>query len=122
METKAGPRAGARAPRTVAECVESPAHAGSLEGACRVGEAERGGRVVRIGVWRDGLGMRVRFRASTCASLIAYAEVGCSALEAGAVPDAADLRAALRGVHPAHEERAELVADAIRAALAEESP
>jgi hypothetical protein len=122
METRARRRSAPRAPRTVAECVEAPAHAGSLEGAPRIGEAARDGRLVRIGVWGDGPGIRARFRSSTCASLIAYAEVGCSALEAGAVPDASDLRAALRGVHPAHEERAELVADAIRAALAEESP
>jgi hypothetical protein len=106
--------------RTVAQCLADPAHAGPLEGALRVGEGARDGRVVRIGLWRDGAGVRARFRATSCASLIAYAEVACAALEAGAVPDAPALRAAVGGVHPAHEERADIVAAAVRAALAEE--
>jgi hypothetical protein len=118
-----GPHAGAQPQRrTVAECLDDPAHAGPLEGALRIGEGARAGRLVRIGLWRHGTGLRARFRATSCASLIAYAEVACAALEAGAVPDAPMLRAALRGVHPAHEERADIVAAAVRAALTEERP
>jgi hypothetical protein len=106
--------------RTVADCVAAPAHAGPLDGARRVGEA-RGAesRIVRVGVFADG---RVRFRATTCASLIAYAEIACEALEAGVALDAAGLQARLAGVHPSHLERAALVAAAIRAALAPEDP
>ena len=78
--------------------------------------------MVRLGVFADG---RARFRASACASLIAYAEVACEALEAG-VPaarlDAPALRARVAGVHPAHLERAALVAAAIRAAFTPEEP
>jgi hypothetical protein len=105
----------------VAECVDDPAHAGALDGAARVGEAARDGRVVRIGLFGSGPARRARFRASSCASLIAYAEVACRAIEAGRVPDASALRALVRGVHPVHHDRAELVADAVRAALGEES-
>lgn len=122
MQSGVEKRRATLAPRAVADWVSDPAHAGSLEGAARVGEAARDRRVVRVGVWRDGAGVRARFRASTCASLIAYAEVACAALEAGAAADVASLRAAVRGVHPAHEERAEIVAAAVAAALAEESP
>lgn len=108
--------------RTVVECLESPAHAASLEGASRVGEVAEEGRIVRIGVWRRGAVVRARFGASTCASLIAYAQVACEALEAGERPDAAALRALVLGVHPHHHRRADLVAAAVRAALAPESP
>jgi hypothetical protein len=106
--------------RTVAECVEAPAHAGALDGAERVGEAASDGRVVRVGVWRDGPVLRARFRASACASLIAYAESACEALEAGARPDADALRALVVGVHPGHLDRADVVAAAVRAALTPE--
>jgi len=106
--------------RTVAECVDAPAHAGALDGAARIGEAASDGRIVRVGVWRDGGGVRARFRASACASLIAYAEAACEAVEAGARPDAGALRALVAGVHPRHLDRADLVAAAVRAALAEE--
>lgn len=111
--------------RSVAECVDGAAHAGPLDGASRIGEAVAGGRLVRIGVWEGGRRPRARFRATTCASLIAYAEVACEALEAGVASsslDPAALRARVRGVHPSHLERAALVAAAIRAAFAEESP
>jgi NifU-like protein involved in Fe-S cluster formation len=106
--------------RTVAECVDAPAHAGPLEGAPRVGEAAAEGRVVRVGVWREGAAVRARFRASACASLIAYAEIACEALEAGAHPDADALRALVLGVHPRHLDRADLVAAAVGAALVQE--
>jgi hypothetical protein len=104
--------------RSVAECVESPAHAGELGGAAQLGEAAGDGRLVRIGLFPDG---RARFRATTCASLIAYAEVACQAIEAGFPParlDAEALRGLVVGVHPQHLERAALVAEAIRTALA----
>jgi hypothetical protein len=103
--------------RSVFECVAAPTHAGSLAGARRVGEARgEGGRIVRVGLFADGT---VRFRATSCASLIAYAEVACEALEAGvaaAALDAPALRARVAGVHPSHLERAALVAAAVRAA------
>lgn len=108
--------------RTVAECVDAPAHAGALEGAQRIGEAAAGGRVVRIGIWSPRGDVRARFRASACASLIAYAEAACAALEAGAPADAGSLRALVAGVHPSHRDRADLVAAAVRAALAQEQP
>jgi hypothetical protein len=109
--------------RSVADCVDLPLHSGPLDGAARVGEAAADGRVVRIGVWRERGALRARYRASTCASLIAYAEVACEALEAGVRPaalDAAALRQRVSGVHPVHRERAALVAAALRAAFQEE--
>jgi hypothetical protein len=106
--------------RTVAECVDVPAHSGSLAGAERVGEAAEDGRIVRIGVWSRGGEVRARYRASTCASLIAFAEVACAAIEAGAPADACTLRSLVRGVHPLHRHRADLVAAAVRAALTPE--
>ncbi len=108
--------------RTVADCVAEPSHAGPLDGAARVGEAGGDGRVVRIGIWHEGRQVRARFRASTCASLIAYAQVACEALEAGAPHHARALRSRLSGVHPAHEDRADLVAAAAHAALTPETP
>lgn len=111
--------------RTVGECVFAPAHAGHVDGAPRVGEAARGGRVVRIGVWSGAAGLRARFRATSCASLIAYAEVACEALESGtsgASLDASSLHVRLSGVHPDHRDRAEIVAAAVRIAFARERP
>lgn len=108
--------------RTVAECVDAPSHAGRIVGAVHVGAAARDGRVVEIGVFADG---RARFRATACATLIAYAEVACEALEGGATPpglDAAALQDRLTGVHPDHLERAALVAAALRAAFQKEEP
>jgi hypothetical protein len=105
-------------PRTVSEYVEAPRHAGPLHGATRLGEAAADGRLVRIGLFPDG---RSRYRATTCASLIAYAEAACEALEAGVAPahlDAAALRARVRGVHPVHLDRAALVATALARACA----
>ena len=107
--------------RTVADCLSDPAHAGPLDGATRVGRAAEGDRMVVVGLWTQGERVvRARFRATTCASLIAYAEEACAALEAGIAPAALDaprLRAALAGVHPAHLVRSELVVAAIRAAI-----
>ncbi|WP_242343064.1 iron-sulfur cluster assembly scaffold protein [Anaeromyxobacter terrae] len=113
--------------RTVADCLSDPAHAGPLDGATRVGRAADGDRRVAVGLWTDGgRVVRARFRATSCASLIAYAEVACAALEAGLSPAALDaprLRASLAGVHPGHLVRAELVAAAIHAAaLTREDP
>jgi hypothetical protein len=64
---------------------------------------------------------RARYRATTCASLIAFAEVACELLEGGLPPDQltpAALGAQLAGVHPGHRDRAELVIAAARAAAA----
>jgi NifU-like protein involved in Fe-S cluster formation len=112
--------------RTVAERVAEPRWSGSLDGADAVGEAAGGIRlVVRIGLWRgegrrgEGRIVRARFRASTCASLLAYADAACALVEAGALPEkleASALRTAVAGVHPGHHDRAELVAAAMRAA------
>lgn len=101
----------------MAELVAAPEHGGGLEGAERIGEAADDERLVRIGVFADG---RARFRATTCASLIAYAEVACRSLEAGTSPDALDaraLRGRVAGAHPDHADRAALVAAALRAAF-----
>jgi hypothetical protein len=107
--------------RPVAELVAEPLHAGSLAGADRVGEARGDGlRIVRIGVWtRGGRLVRARFRATTCASLVAYAEAACALLEAGVAPPrlGAALRGAVAGVHRDHLDRADLVEAAARAAL-----
>ncbi|WP_234945210.1 iron-sulfur cluster assembly scaffold protein [Anaeromyxobacter sp. Fw109-5] len=108
---------------TVADCLSDPAHAGPLDGATRVGRAAAGDRLVALGLWTEGDRIvRARFRATSCASLIAYAEVACAALEAGLPPAALDaqrLRASLAGVHPGHLVRADLVAAALRAATLE---
>jgi hypothetical protein len=109
--------------RSVAEHVSDPHHAGPLDGAA-VGEAAGGNRLlVRVGLWRDAAGRiaRARYRATTCATLIAYAEAACALLEAGEAPagiDAERLRRRVTGVHPVHHDRADLVAAAIRAACA----
>jgi hypothetical protein len=108
--------------RTVAEYVDAPAHAGPVEGAARLGEAAADGRIVRIGLFPDG---RARFRASACASLIAYAEAACEALEGGVAAarlDAAGLRERVAGVHPGHRDRATLVAAAVARAIHREEP
>jgi hypothetical protein len=105
----------------VAEHVASPRHAGALDGAHAVGEARSDGRLlVRIGLWSDGRGLvRARFRSTTCASLIAYADAACEALEGGEPPagvDAERVRALVAGVHPVHHDRAALVAAGVREA------
>jgi NifU-like protein involved in Fe-S cluster formation len=108
--------------RTVAEHLSDLRHAGSIDGADRVGEAADGDRLlVRIGLWFDGGGRvaRARYRATTCAALVAYAEAACALAEAGEAPSPAErLRRAVRGVHPIHRDRAELVALAFARALA----
>ena len=104
---------------TVADLLADPAHGGALAGATRVGEARGGDRRVRVGVWLEGgRVVRARFLATTCASLVAFAEAACAALEAGATTlPAAALRARVRGVHPGHRDRAALVARAVLRAL-----
>ncbi len=113
------------APPTVADHVYDPRYSASLEGADRIGSASREGRTVRIGLWlRQGVVIRARYRATTCASLIAFAEVACGLLDGGLRPGALDgarLRARVAGVHPLHQDRADLVAEAARAA-AEKGP
>ncbi len=74
-------------------------------------------------MWRGGSGavVRARFRATTCAELIAYAEAACRLAEDGALGPgdlAARIRAAVASVHPAHRSRADLVALALERALA----
>jgi len=113
--------------RTVGELVAEPRHAGALDGAACVGEAAGGALLlVRIGLWLDAGGrvVRARYRASTCAALIAYAEAACALAEGGAAPplSAGSLRATVRGAHPVHHDRADLVALALARALAAGSP
>jgi NifU-like protein involved in Fe-S cluster formation len=109
--------------RTVSDHVSDPRHAAALDGADAIGEAWGGNRLlVRVGVWHgpDGRVLRARYRSTTCASLIAFAEVACDLLERGAVCDAADagaLAERVRGVHPGHLDRAGLVSAAVRAAV-----
>ncbi|HEX7625293.1 MAG TPA: hypothetical protein VF400_17070 [Anaeromyxobacteraceae bacterium] len=108
---------------TVGELVAELRHAGALDGAACVGEAAGGARLlVQVGLWLDDAGrvVRARYRSSTCAALIAYAEAACALTESGAVPPLSErsLRAAVRGVHPVHHDRADLVALALARALA----
>src|SRR6266542_240358 len=97
--------------RSVADHVGDPRHAGPLEGAALVGEAAGDRLVVRVGLWLDGQGRiaRARYRATTCASLIAYAEAACALAEAGEDVSLgpARVRRAVAGVHPVHHDRAE---------------
>ncbi|GEJ59094.1 hypothetical protein [Anaeromyxobacter diazotrophicus] len=108
-------------PRTVAEHLADVRRGGRIAGADRIGEAAAGGLLVRVGLWVDGEGsvVRARYLATTCAALIAYAEAACALAEApgAALPDAARLRRAVRGVHPIHHGRADLVALALARAL-----
>jgi hypothetical protein len=105
----------------VADLVANPRHAGALDGAF-VGEAGEERMLVRVGLWLDaGRVLRARYRATTCAALIAYSEAACAALERGADPgtlDGAALRRSIAGVHPVHHHRAALVARALQAAYA----
>ena len=108
-------------PPSVADRLAGLRFAGAVDGAAAVGEASGGERLlVRIGLWvQAGRVTRARFRASTCASLLAYADAACERLEAGDAPaglDAEALRGAVSGVHPVHHDRAALVAAAVRAA------
>jgi len=104
---------------TVGDLLSDPSHGGALDGASRVGEAVLGDRHVRVGLWLDGQRVvQARFMATTCASLVAYAEAACRALESGArAPSAGALRSRVRGVHPGHLDRAEAVARAVHRAL-----
>ncbi len=116
------------ASRTVADHLSDPRHAGSLEGAALAGVATSPPRLmVRLGLWLgpDGRVSRARYRATTCASLIAYAEAACALAEAGEDParlDARRLRRAVAGVHPAHHDRADLVALAVSRAVSRALP
>ena len=115
-------------PRSVSEYVSDPRRAGRLDGAAALGEAAGGERlVVRVGLWLDRAGrvVRARYRATTCATLIAYAEAACALAEAGEAParlGADRIRAAVGGVHPCHHDRAELVAVALARAAAALDP
>jgi hypothetical protein len=108
-------------PATVIDRVSRPRHAAScLDGAAGVGEASGGERLlVRVGIWYGREGRRARYRATTCASLIAFAEAACELVEEGRDPRAlaaGDLHRRVPGVHPVHRDRAELVARALRQA------
>lgn len=110
-------------PRTVAEHLADLRHAGPLDGADRTGEASGGERLlVRVGFWLDGAGgvARARYRATSCAALIAYAEAACAlAEESGAAALGFErLLRAVHGVHPVHQDRAALVALAVARAVA----
>jgi len=108
-------------PRTVAEHLAELRHGGPVDGADRVGQASGGERLlVQVGLWLDGAGRvaRARYRSTTCASLIAYAEAGCALAEGGGHPPSPErLRRAVRAVHPVHHDRADLVALAFARAM-----
>lgn len=108
--------------RTVGDLVSHPVHAGDVREAPLRGQAARPDRlVVWLGMWpgAQGAPTRARFQATTCASLLAFAELTCELLEDGTAPDAIDaalLLGRLEGVHPQHRDRADLVVEALRAA------
>jgi hypothetical protein len=111
--------------RSISEHLAEPRHAGSLDGADRIGKAEEaGGPAVSIGVWFDRMGrvQQARWTATTSDSdaLAAYAEVACALLESGVAPatvDASALRRTLDDVRAPDQGQAELVARAISAGL-----
>ncbi len=111
-------------PRSVAERVAELRWSGNPAGAPLRGEARGAGNlIVQLGLWADASGrvQRARWRASTCAALMAYADLACEILEAGLTPAALDtqaLRAGLSSVHPLHFDRADLIVRAVRSALA----
>ena len=115
-------------PRAIADLVADPRYAGPVDGAALVGEAAGGNRLlVRVGLWLDARGRvsRARYRATTCASLIGYAEVACGLAEAGGPPQAIGaerVRAAVAGVHRLPRDRADLVALALSRALERRLP
>ncbi len=115
-------------PRAIADLVADPRYAGRVDGAALVGEAAGGDRLlVRVGLWLDAHGRisRARYRATTCASLIGYAEAACALAEAGESPEAMGaerVRAAVAGVHRLHRDRADLVALALSRALERRLP
>ena len=68
---------------------------------------------------------RARFKSTTCASLIAYAELLCEMLEDGIAPETVDpamLQERIEGVHPLHHDRADMVVQALRSALGASAP
>jgi NifU-like protein involved in Fe-S cluster formation len=108
-------------PRRVSSLIDDPLHAGPLDGASVVGQAEHGG-LVTIGLWLDAEDrvVRARFRATSCPALVAYAEAACALAEADGADralDAARIRACVSGVHPVHHDRADAVALAFTRAL-----
>ncbi len=113
--------AGAR-PRNVAQRVAELRWGGNAAAAPRRGEARGAGNlIVQVGLWADASGrvQRACWRASTCAALMAYADLACELLESGLAPAALDaqaLQAALPGVHPLHFDRADLIVRAVRSA------
>jgi hypothetical protein len=110
--------------RTVADIFHDVRRCGGATGSTCAGlAADEDGRTVQIALWvgTDDRVIAARWRASTCPSLIAYAETACALLEAGIAPvdlERAALRAAVAGVHPAHRRHADLVLDAVHDALA----
>ena len=115
-------------PRAIADLVADLRYAGSVDDAALVGEAAGGDRLlVRVGLWLDALGRvsQARYRATTCASLIGYAEAACALAESGEPLQAIGaecVRAAVAGVHRLHHDRADLVALALSRALGRRSP
>jgi hypothetical protein len=110
--------------RSVSDLVANARHAAPLDGATCRGEAGAEPRLlVRVGLWvgEGGRVARARYRATSCAALVAYAEAACMLLEErgeAAALDAAHLRRAVKDAHPVHHDRADLVALAVVRALA----
>lgn len=108
---------------TVAELFGRARHGGNLAGARRRGLARGEERlVVEIALF-DGDGAtnaRARWKSTTCVALMACAERACQLIEGGMAPEALDapaLRGGIRGLHRRHHTRADLVIQALRAAL-----
>ena len=79
--------------RSVGDLVSHPIHAGDVREAPLRGQASRPDRlVVWLGLWpgAPGAPTRARFKAATCASLLAFAELTCELLEDGAAPETID--------------------------------
>lgn len=110
---------------TAGSLIASADHGGDIAGAAAVGcSTDPEGRRVELALW-PGTPPRARFMATSCAGLLAFAELACRLVEAGVPParlDAAALRAGLTGLHPAHAERADLVAQALSRASAALTP
>ncbi|MFL5270776.1 MAG: hypothetical protein ACJ79E_01730 [Anaeromyxobacteraceae bacterium] len=110
--------------RSVSDLVANACHAAPLDGATCRGEAGAEPRLlVHVGLWvaEDGRVARARYRATTCAALVAYAEAACTLLEERgpvAAVEPAHLRRAVKDAHPVHHDRADLVALAVARALA----
>ncbi len=115
----------ARIPEPAPEWPPQPAsaepHHAILHGATLVGEAARRNLSVRVGLWLDEAGgvRQARWRGAEDLALRACAEAACHLLESGVDPRLLDAGAIRDAVATSGaQERSELVASALEAALA----